>query len=257
LQKVPETQLPADKSKPITLILYVNDGSSSGPIIPGAAITGQDGSGNSFEQTTGNHGSVMITGNPGAWSFSVSAAGYETKNWSQLIDASCARHAFLHQQAVQKPESSALSNTQNSEICPETCNGYSNNCLALLNDPNEAFECYQSAAKCFENAVQQNPNNARCWYNLGSALHNSGNRLQDIRHQYDDANQISQFEEAIRALDRATELDPHLKYAWNEKGVIYKQLGNLGEAIKCFDKAIEIDPSWSVPRGNKGESGNF
>ena len=243
-ETVPETQLPADQSKPITLILYVNGGSASGPTIPGAAVTGQDGSGSSFEQTTDNRGSAMIAGNPGTWSFSASADGYETKSWSQPIATSCAKHAFLQEAKTQ--QKSVVPTTQNSESCPESCNGYSNNCLAVLSDPNKALECYESAAKCFENAVQQNPNNAECWYHLGNALHNSGSQLQCVSGRYDNANEMSQFDDAIKALDRAIELDPLRGGFWNEKGVILEQQGKFDEAKKCFDKAIETNPQNSL-----------
>ncbi len=240
----------ASTSQKVTLTLYVRDGSASGPVIPGAQVIGHDASANSFQQTTDSSGYVTIEGDRGTWSFSASADGYETNSWSQPITSNCTKHAFLM-------KSAAPTAAQDSESCPETCNDYSNNCLALLGDNNEAFKCYKSAATCFENAVQQNPNNAECWYHLGNALHNSGNQLQGIRGRYDDANEMSQFDDAIKALDRATELDPQLNYAWNEKGVIYEQQGNFGEAIKCYDKAIEIDPSWSVPRKNKAELGRF
>lgn len=85
----------------ITLTLYVHEGSASGPVIPGALITGNDGSGNSFQQTTDNSGYVIIEGNPGTWSFSVSSAGYETSNWDQDINEDDIKDAFLQQEQDQ------------------------------------------------------------------------------------------------------------------------------------------------------------
>lgn len=85
----------------ITLTLYVHEGSASGPVIPGALITGNDGSGNSFQQTTDNSGYVIIEGDPGTWSFSVSAAGYETNNWDQDITEDDIKDAFLQQEQDQ------------------------------------------------------------------------------------------------------------------------------------------------------------
>ena len=236
-----------NQSKLVTLTLYVHEGDANGPIVSDARVKVLDGLGNSFEQTTDSRGSAMITGIHGAWSFSVVADGYETNSWSQPIANSCAKHAFL--QKVKTQQKSIAPKTQDSESCPESC--VYNRLPFSQNSNEEALKFYENATQCFENAVQQNPNNAECWYHLGNALHNSGNRLQDIRQRYDDANQISQFEDAIKALDRATELDPQLKYAWNEKGVIFEQQGKFDEAVKCFDKAIEIDPAWSVPRNNK------
>ncbi len=90
-----------DESVPVTLTLYVHDGSASGPIIPDAQVTGWDGSGNSFQQTTDNSGYVIIEGYPGTWSFSVSAAGYETSNWDQDINEDDIKDAFLQQEQDQ------------------------------------------------------------------------------------------------------------------------------------------------------------
>jgi hypothetical protein len=84
-----------ENTPPITLTLYVREGSASGPIIPNAQVTGQDKTGNSFDQTTDSNGYVKITGDPGTWSFSASANGYETNNWNQEITDSCTKHAFL------------------------------------------------------------------------------------------------------------------------------------------------------------------
>ena len=85
----------------ITLTLYVHEGSASGPVIPGALITGNDGSSNSFQQTTDNSGYVIIEGDPGTWSFSVSSAGYETSNWDQDINEDDIKDAFLQQEQDQ------------------------------------------------------------------------------------------------------------------------------------------------------------
>ena len=93
-----QVQSEQEESVPVTLTLYVHDGSASGPIIPDAQVTGWDGSGNSFQQTTDNSGYVIIEGDPGTWSFSVSAAGYETNNWDQDITEDGIKDAFLQQE---------------------------------------------------------------------------------------------------------------------------------------------------------------
>jgi hypothetical protein len=91
----------------VTLTLYVHDGSASGPIIRGAQVTGNDESGNSFEQTTDNNGYVTITGYPGTWHFSVSANGYETRSWSQAISETDTKDAYL-QKEQQSTQSSVV-----------------------------------------------------------------------------------------------------------------------------------------------------
>jgi len=90
---------------PVTLTLYVHNGDANGPIIPGAQVTGQDGSGNGFQVITGDLGYVTITENPGTWSITASAPGFQNKSWNQIITDNSTRHAFL--QAVQQPESVA------------------------------------------------------------------------------------------------------------------------------------------------------
>lgn len=85
---------------PVTLILYVHDGSASGPLISGARVTGMEGSGISFDRMTPNSGYVTIEGVPGTWSFRVSADGYETNSWDQEIAETCEKHAFLTKSAT-------------------------------------------------------------------------------------------------------------------------------------------------------------
>ncbi|MDD5095526.1 MAG: hypothetical protein PHV74_14290 [Dehalococcoidia bacterium] len=79
----------------VTLILYVHDGSASGPVVSGAQVTGQDASGNSFNQITDSSGYVTITGTPGTWQFSISQSDYQTNTWSQGITATGTKHAYL------------------------------------------------------------------------------------------------------------------------------------------------------------------
>ena len=158
------------------------------------------------------------------------------------------------------PVKSKAPTAQVSESCPGGCDDYSGNCLELLYAGNyeDALKCYESATKCFENATHQNPNNAYCWYYLGSALNNLGLRMQDVKRQNNpgyrynsDTNKISQFDDAIKALDRATDLDPRYANAWNTKGVIFEEQGKFNEATKCYSKAIEIEPSSSLFKRNR------
>lgn len=89
----------------VTLTLYVHDGDTNGPVISGAQVTGQDGSENSFQQTTDNNGYVTIDGTQGTWSFTASAPGYETNGWSQSITLTCTKHAFLQKTMTTTPRS--------------------------------------------------------------------------------------------------------------------------------------------------------
>lgn len=96
-------QQPIDLEK-VTLILYVHDGDRNGPSIPGAQVTGQDGSGNSFQQTTDSNGYVTIIGDKGTWSFIALAEGYETNIWSLDITEKCTKRATLTKSAAPSQE---------------------------------------------------------------------------------------------------------------------------------------------------------
>ena len=51
---------------PVTLTLYVHNGSATGPVLAGASVSGSDGGGQGFNQTTNGSGYVTITGTPGS-----------------------------------------------------------------------------------------------------------------------------------------------------------------------------------------------
>jgi tetratricopeptide (TPR) repeat protein len=55
---------------------------------------------------------------------------------------------------------------------------------------------------------------------------------------------MEMFSEAIKAYDKAIELDPGYLEPWNNRGIA-QVMGNedLVEALKSFDKAIKIDPN--------------
>ncbi len=92
IQKEPESTKTSDS---VTLTLYVHDETVNGPVISNAQVTGQDASGNIFQQTTNSNGYATITGYPGTWSFSVSVDGYETNSWSQPVTETDTKDAFL------------------------------------------------------------------------------------------------------------------------------------------------------------------
>jgi hypothetical protein len=103
-----------EKLNQVILTLYFHDRNRNGPVIPGAQVTGQDGSGNNFQQTTDSSGYVIIIGDPGTWSFSASADGYETNNWDQDITEDCTKHAFLKRE--QQSESVATQDSESSVV---------------------------------------------------------------------------------------------------------------------------------------------
>jgi hypothetical protein len=79
----------------VALTLNIKEWGKSDLYIPSAQIEVKDGSGNSFQQITDNNGATIITGDPGNWSFTASAEGYETKSWFQPIVDTSTKDAFL------------------------------------------------------------------------------------------------------------------------------------------------------------------
>ncbi len=62
----------------VTITLYVYDSDNlSGKVLPGVLVTGTDGIGASFSQTTNRSGYVTITGAAGTWIITASRYGYQ------------------------------------------------------------------------------------------------------------------------------------------------------------------------------------
>ena len=53
---------------------------------------------------------------------------------------------------------------------------------------------------------------------------------------------LGRYEEAITSYDKALELKPDLHQAWTNRGVALGNLGRYEEAIASYDKALEIKP---------------
>jgi tetratricopeptide (TPR) repeat protein len=73
------------------------------------------------------------------------------------------------------------------------------------------------------------------WNNKGNALY-----------------ELKRYEDAIKAYDKAIELNPKYTDPWNNKGLVLHKLKRYEDAIKAYDKAIELDPKYADPWYNKG-----
>jgi len=74
--------------------------------------------------------------------------------------------------------------------------------------------------------TEYEPESAYSWVDKGNAMAEQGN-----------------YDEAIKALDNATELDPQDKHIWMSKGLILTaHLGRYNESIEAYERAIQIDP---------------
>jgi uncharacterized protein YraI len=87
----------------VALTLYVYEGSVGGPLILGARVSGQDGGGSNFDQTTNASGYVTIYGRPGTWRFTAAKDSYQANSWSQDIASTCTRYAFLQKPPTPPP----------------------------------------------------------------------------------------------------------------------------------------------------------
>jgi phosphatidate phosphatase APP1 len=65
-------------SQPITLTVYVYEGSLNGTALSGVQITGWDAAGSEISATTDSDGAAQITGTPGSWELSLEKAGYKS-----------------------------------------------------------------------------------------------------------------------------------------------------------------------------------
>ena len=91
------------------------------------------------------------------------------------------------------------------------------------------------AIESLQFAVQQNPNNAEAWTQLG--------------HAYFDSNQPAK---AIEAYNKALAIIPGNPSVLTDLGVMYRRNGQPDKAIESFDKAMQITPGFEQALFNKG-----
>ncbi len=65
---------------------------------------------------------------------------------------------------------------------------------------------------------------------------------------------LNKSDEALKAYDKAIEINPQNTDAWNNKGDALSKQNKYDEALKAFDKAIEIDSQNTDAWNNKGDA---
>ncbi|MBT6339515.1 MAG: tetratricopeptide repeat protein [Desulfobacula sp.] len=86
-----------------------------------------------------------------------------------------------------------------------------------------------------EQYLEQNPNDANAWTQLGNLFFDS-----------------DQEKNAIDAYEKSLTIEPGKIGVITDLGVMYRRNGQPEKAIEAFDKAIAIDPSFETARFNKG-----
>jgi tetratricopeptide (TPR) repeat protein len=100
-------------------------------------------------------------------------------------------------------------------------------------DATYCTECGKTQAQEIDPKLAQ----AWSWYNQGVALRQEGRK-----------------KDAIKAYDKALEINPKLAKAWNNRGVILRDLGKNKDALKSYDKALEMDPTLAYAWHNRTEA---
>ena len=77
-------------------------------------------------------------------------------------------------------------------------------------------------------------------------MSDSSTRFYEAEQQIDRALSLSMMgknEEAMKAVDKAIELDPNFAEAYNKKGDFYFKAGKVKEALECYLKSKELNPN--------------
>jgi tetratricopeptide (TPR) repeat protein len=119
-----------------------------------------------------------------------------------------------------------------------------NNCSVAWKDKGYvylvAFNDSEKALDCFNQSI--NLNRTR------EALYFKGWTLTQM------SNDPGRYDQSIQTYDKAIELDPEYKWAWNGKGASLYYQGKYNESIQAYDKAIEIDPQFWMAWNGKGSA---
>ena len=143
----------------------------------------------------------------------------------------------------------------------------------LVQQGNEAQAAgnFSEAEAIWRRVLQDNPNNADAYYNLGRALSNQG-KLEEAIAAYRQALKIypnyapaynnlgvalrdqGKLEEAIAAYRQALKIHPNNAIAYNNLGVALRDQGKLEEAIAAYRQALKIHPNDAIAYNNLGNA---
>ena len=96
---------------------------------------------------------------------------------------------------------------------------------------------YRTEISIWEDTTRKRPENSRAWSNLGEAYVNA-----------------SRYVDAIRACDKALDLEPNFPPAYQIRGLAYAGAGRLSEAIRDYDQAIALKPDFAAFYNSRGSA---
>jgi tetratricopeptide (TPR) repeat protein len=85
----------------------------------------------------------------------------------------------------------------------------------------KAKEHYKEALKCFEEAINKNPNDSHSWVFKGICLE-----------------MLGFHDRAIRCYDEVIDINQEFDYAWFRRGLSLDYVGKYDEALEYFEEAI-------------------
>lgn len=65
---------------------------------------------------------------------------------------------------------------------------------------------------------------------------------------------LGRYGEAVRAIDKALDINPRNEVAWVNKGNALTRMGQPIDALRCFNAAIKVNPLYEVAWNNKGNA---
>lgn len=101
----------------------------------------------------------------------------------------------------------------------------------------EATDSFNKSVEVYEKYLRTNQKDAQAYYIMGQALVRLGN------YQEDRGKAPKVYLEAVAALKKAVALEPENGDMYYELGVAYNRLFQYQDAVKAFEKATELDPS--------------
>ena len=141
----------------------------------------------------------------------------------------------------------------------------------LLGISREQAGDFRSSLKCFESAIELEPDNSDIANDLGRLAYRMG--MKDMASRFfshyltrnpgslDGANNLacslrdqSLFGEAIEMIRPAIYANPESAMLWNTLGSILVEQGDLAEGVTFFDEALRLEPAFAKARYNRGNA---